>query len=218
MSYQQQPFLFSPPVRPGELEGIFRPPSKGKAVPRGPAKSAWEMRRIGEKDTGTRETVRVMAELAQAGAMHPGLLVDARRAVRNAGLASKDYAGELEAVFDYVRNNVRYVLDPRAYEYVQHPAWTLYTDGQGDCDDSTTLIGALAMQLGHGFSIRTIRADPSRPDEFSHVYALVGYRDKDGVHWFAADPTHPRPEDATFGWEAPEGMKWGTEDLVVAPA
>lgn len=170
------------------------------------------MRQIGDKNAGTADTIKVMSQLAVSGSQHPGIRMAAERVTR--GLGSKDYEGELRAIFDLVKDNVRYVLDPRAYEFVSHPAWTLFVSGQEDCDGGATLLCALALAAGHGCAFRTVAADPSRPDEFSHVYAVLGAKGR----WWAADWTHPTPAEATFGWEPPADSVYSVRDWPVAPA
>jgi len=97
------------------------------------------------------------------------------------------------------------------YVWLPQADWTV-----SNCDDSAVLLAALSMAAGHGALYRTIRTDPRRMDEFSHVYPLLGYRNKDGAFWFSSDVTHPRPEDARWGWEAPQEVRYGTADWMVA--
>lgn len=210
--------IFAPPATRASMGNLFAPPGQvGLPSGRVPSQgSGWTFKEIGYKDVGTAQTIEVMRELAVAGSQHPGIRVAVERVTR--GLPSKDYEAELRALFELVRQHVRYNLDPRSLELVQHPAYTMFVNGLGDCDDSSALIAALALAAGHGAAFRTIRTDPRRPDEFSHVYPVIGYRDRDGEHWFAADVTHPRPETATWGWEAPEEARFGTQDWVLAPA
>lgn len=162
---------------------------------------------------GTAQTIAAMRELALDGATHLGLRLEAEQATRD--LPSKAYEQELQALFDLVRENVRYQLDPVNAEWLSHPAWTMFVSGAEDCDGLSVLLAALAMSIGHQAYFRTIIADPQRPTEFSHVYPVLGFRDADGVHWFACDVTHPRPEDATFGWEALQKAPFGYRDWPV---
>jgi hypothetical protein len=117
-------------------------------------------------------------------------------------------------VFEFVREHVRYCLDPRGLERLQTPAWTLLVDEQGDCDDQATLVAALALCLGHGAKLRAVKVDPDRPNSDSHVYCMIGLAGPDGPRWLAADTTQ---RQATLGWQPPERRWLGPPlDVVVA--
>lgn len=157
-----------------------------------------ERREIDHGARGTEQTVEIMRRLAMDAGHSEGVRLLAERIV--GGLAPKDYLSELRALFEWVRSNVRYTLDPRGCEWVQNPTHLLFVSGTGDCDDMATALVALAVSVGHGAAFRCIKADPTRPNEYSHVYVLLGYRDAEGVHWYAADPTQA---GVPFGWEPP---------------
>lgn len=80
---------------------------------------------------GTEATVKYMVQLAVSDAKEPEMVQYARRIVSD--VPSKDYEGEARAIFEFVRSNVRYRLDPRGLEWVQRPFVTLLVDGAGDC-------------------------------------------------------------------------------------
>lgn len=91
-----------------------------------------------------------------------------------AGLRPKDYAGEVRALHRYVRDVIRYVRDIVGVETVQTPERTL-ENGQGDCDDKSTLLAALLQSIGHPARFEAVGF---APDRFSHVLvsAQVGGR------------------------------------------
>lgn len=169
-------------------------------------------------EAGTLATLKVMAELARAQIRDPATAAEfghwARAIVRD--VPSKDYEGEAAAIFGFVREHVRYRLDPRGLERVQWPYWTLLVDGAGDCDDMATLIAALSLATGHGAMLRAVKVDASRPDAYSHVYALIGIDEPGrGPRWLAADATQ---RQAFLGWEPPTSRQYGPPlDVVVAP-
>lgn len=150
---------------------------------------------------GTAATIEPMAKLAMQGSRHPEVIELARMIVSHVG--HQDYRGEIEALFWWVREHVRYVQDPRLMEQIQHPHHTLLVVGAGDCDDLVISLAALGMAIGHGALFRTVKADPRRPDEFSHVYPMLGYRDGDRDAWVAVDVVVPY---AFPGWE-PEASR-----------
>lgn len=181
---------------------------------------------IPKGEAGVRATLEVMGQLAKQqlsdGQRGARFVEWARAAVRD--VDGKDYAGELRALFAFVKRNVTYRYDPRWLERVQGPYWTLCVDGAGDCDDMATLLVSLALALGHGGGFRAVAVDPGRPNSYSHVYALLGCRvparDPDTgklrivTKWYAADATQKR---RPLGWEPPAGRQTREPlDLIVA--
>ena len=65
----------------------------------------------------------------------------------------------------------------------------------GDCDDMVTLFACLAMAVGKRAGFRTVKADGERPNEYSHVFALVQWPGSRG--WVPADPTEQLPLGAS---------------------
>lgn len=159
---------------------------------------------------GTAETIKAMGQLAVQGSMHPEVVELARSITRH--LAPKDYRGEAAALYRWVKQHVRYVQDPRTIEWIQHPHYTLLVSGAGDCDDHATALLALGMALGHGGAFRTVKADPIRQDEYSHVYGMIGVRESDGAWWIPVDTT---VAEAFPGWEPEAARVFGTRDWVV---
>lgn len=164
---------------------------------------------FGSDDDRTRVLGDKMVELAQAAAHDPDFVFWARAAVRD--VPSKAHHAAARRLLDWVRATVRYRYDPLGLEWVQDPRHTLLVDGAGDCDDGSTLIAALAVALGYRATVRFVKADRSRPDEFSHVYTVVGIPDgRGGEEWIALDWTQAHAEP---GWEPPY---WAKMDMAVA--
>lgn len=197
------PYL--PPVS-GSMAWIFRPDARSGI--------GYQDSTIRDGDSGTADTIAPMIRLAREGANHPGIREATQRAVRMAGVGPKDYAGELRAIYNYVKANCRYMLDPRGKEQISHPAHTLFVSGTEDCDSLAVLEVAMAGSIGHGGAFRTVKADPRRPDEYSHVYALLAYTDESGVHWIPADVTQ---QGTDFGWEPPPERVYYYKDWVAIP-
>ena len=124
------------------------------------------------------------------GAGHPSVRALATQITRN--LASRDYLGEITAVFNWVKQNIRFSGEFK--ETLQSPYVTLQL-ATGDCDDHSTLIAALLLSLGYQVRFKTVGVDG--PD-FSHVYAEVKLKRQD--KWMAIDTTVP---SSTVGWEPP---------------
>lgn len=110
-----------------------------------------------------------------------------------------DKWGEVEAIYAFTRDKVRYTRDPKGLEYVQTPQHLLTMiekRGQafGDCDDKTTLGLSLLKSLGYDVAIRVAAYREGGP--FTHVYGLVKI-----IHqWVPFDAT---PTDRELGWENP---------------
>lgn len=118
----------------------------------------------------------------------------------------------IEAVFRYVKSRVRFTQDAQLsaplQDHYRHPIvetlirprdLAVLCDSaacqrQGDCDDFTMYTAALLHAVGvSDVRFATVAADPSHPNEFSHVY-VVAYQDGQRI---PLDTSHgPRA-----GWE-----------------
>lgn len=108
----------------------------------------------------------------------------------------KNYAGEIETVFNWFRSRHDYRRDPHGVELLQD-VWATLDRKRYDCDDSSIFLAAAAEVLGAPARFITVS---TRPDhEPSHVYpeAYVGGR------WQALDATVP---GAYFGWRPEDGI------------
>lgn len=177
---------------------------------------------IAEGERGTVQTLEMMRKAAldklprvsrHEGAHMPEVRFLAQRIVSE--VQSKDYVGEAKAIYDFMRRHVRYTLDPRGLEWVQTPWWTLLVIGQGDCDDHATAIAALAVSLGHGAGFRTVKGDLRRPDEWSHVYAIMGVRQGGQALWIPMDTTE---RNGRFGRDPQGAEQLPKKDWIVVPA
>jgi transglutaminase-like putative cysteine protease len=141
-------------------------------------------------EAGTRATLRVMRDLVRrykrAGRIRETALE------LTAGLRPKDWPAEVRALFEFVRDRIRYVRDVHGVETIQTPDVTLDLE-QGDCDDKSTLLAALLESIGH--PTRFVAVGFSAPDSYSHVYVET----RVGPRWIALDPTVPY----AAGWAPP---------------
>lgn len=67
---------------------------------------------------------------------------------------------------------------------------------RGDCDDMSTLLASLLVAMGVPCSFKTIKANPSEPDKFSHVY-VVAHLPEGNMPLDASHGEYP-------GWETQE--------------
>lgn len=137
----------------------------------------FNLQRLGEGEF-TESTINNMHRAvmkAKTDARWRGMMEDIRQHYRRQGLVGwKDYLGEMRALDHWYRGPhlIDYVRDPYQVEMVKAPMLT-YQGGVGDCDDSSTLFAASAGALGAAHRFRTYKADPRRPDEWSHVVSQV---------------------------------------------
>ena len=160
---------------------------------------------------GTEVTIGRMRQLALQGSRHLEVVELARKIV--SGVRAKDYRGEIDALYWWVKENTRYVQDPRTTEWLQHPHYTLLVSGADDCDGMAVAMAALGLAIGHPALFRAVKADPSRPGEFSHVYAMLGVQEGQGVSWVPVDTTMV---EAFPGWEPDGARLYGVRDWPIA--
>lgn len=120
--------------------------------------------------------------------------------VQRAQVEAKDYQGELQALWDWSAQNLRYTRDPATAELV-HSAELLLDliaagAGAGDCDDQSVLLGALAASIGQQVQIRIVG---DKPEQFRHVHLRI----KAGQRWISADLTAWPKHDLGYEPKAP---------------
>jgi len=130
---------------------------------------------LAEGDEGTNQTIQQMRRLIDEGKKDPVVHETAAWILKQARVAAFDWMGELRAIYDWGRANVRYTRDVQGKETL-HSAREIIRLGIGDCDDFTILYCALCGTIGMRCRIVTIASHPGDPTQFSHVYpeALVG--------------------------------------------
>lgn len=139
--------------------------------------------------SGIRQTLHFMRQYVNEYKTHPQVRELALSLVRN--LPQKDFDGEVDRVFRFVQNRIRYIRDIHEVETIQTPVKTLEY-GQGDCDDKATLLAAMLQSLGHP---TRFHAMGFRPGHISHVLLEV----KKGHKWVSLDATEP----VHMGWTPP---------------
>lgn len=107
---------------------------------------------------------------------------------------------EAETLFQFVRDDVRYVRDIHGVETLTEPAFVLQRM-TGDCDDKATLLATLLEAVG--YPTRFVLAGYETPGEFQHVYLQTLI---DG-EWITADPSVYKP----FGFEVPGAVTYQRE-------
>lgn len=129
---------------------------------------------------GTRATLVAMSDLVHRYKRADRIRSTAIELTR--GLAPKDWSAEVRALFDFVRDHIRYTRDVRGVETLQTPDATLDLEA-GDCDDKSTLLAALLESIGH--PTRFVAVGYRTPGDFAHVYVET----RVGNRWVALDAT-----------------------------
>lgn len=130
---------------------------------------------------GIRQTLRAMRRMARAGRVSPMVRAWAHDII--APVPEKDWRGQIVALHAWVRDNIRYVMDPDEVETVQTPEFTL-ENGVGDCDDKSVLLASLLGAIGHPSRFIAVAFEPGA---FSHVYVETRL----GPDWVPLETTEP---------------------------
>ena len=133
-------------------------------------------------DSGV-QTASLIKKQSQEYKTDPKLRGLAVSVVRNVN--HNDYLGQVNAVYNFVKNNVKFVRDIAGIETLQSPWVTLpeqYSNkgiGAGDCDDQSLLIISMLQSIGfQGIKLRVVNYLPTDM-EYRHIYAIVNIGGKD---------------------------------------
>jgi len=136
-------------------------------------------------DQGTRKTLAAMVKLSDQGSRDPLLRERVVRVLGAAGVSPHNVLGQVNAWFNFVRDQIYFLHDPVATEWLQTPRYTLHA-GSGDCDDRAVLLAAGLKSFGVPASFKVVAADPRRRDTYTHVYVVARQFGRD----LALDPTY----------------------------
>lgn len=149
---------------------------------------------------GTRQTLKLMARLVREARRDTRIRHLSASLIRS--VTAKNYTGEVATIFEFVRNTVRYTLDPNNVEAIQKPINTLELE-YGDCDDMATLLAAMLESIGHPCIFVAIAQEV--PNAFDHVFVET----RIGDSWVALDATEPY----SMGWKPPDVVSWMTQKI-----
>lgn len=150
--------------------------------------------RVPRGTTGTLRTAKIIAKLVQEGAKDFYVRQKAIEVFRAKDVKAKNRLGEVCALFDFVKRNIRYTRDIFRVELL-HSARRMLELRAGDCDDMTILLGAMLLSTGHPVRLVLAGFRPNRPHAYSHIYPEVNV----GGRWLAVDATMDKP----IGWAPP---------------
>ncbi len=131
-------------------------------------------------------------------------VVSKRNADGSWAVPEKDNWAEAQALFNEVRKRVRYVFDPIDYDAFQTARRTLEMNS-GDCDDYSSLLGAMCRSVGLNVRTRVVQTKDS--DTWNHIYLVVNI----GGTWKALDASMAKPA----GWEVPKDWVTKVQDFEV---
>jgi transglutaminase-like putative cysteine protease len=140
---------------------------------------------------GTKKTVGYIIGLIKEGAKDFDVRQTAIDILFQHAIRPKDYLGEIRALFEWVKNNVRYTRDIHRVELL-HTARRMLELRAGDCDDMTILLAAMLKAIGHPVRLALVGFNPQRKALFTHIYLEAFCK---GV-WIPLDATMNKP----LGW------------------
>jgi len=149
----------------------------------------------------TRQTMKIMWELARFGSKLPEIITLSRELVYHIPTEQNknNYTLEVKAVYEFVKNNIRYTRDILDIETLQSAEVTL-NYRSGDCDDHAILSGALLLSLGHPIQFVAVALKNQNWERFCHVFVET----RIGRTWVALDTTIP---EKPMGWIHPDSIR-----------
>ena len=137
---------------------------------------------ISDGVVGVYQTLQQMRKMVNAAKITPQIRQAATGLIFMT--PQKDELSEVETLFNFVRDTVRYTRDIHGVETLSAPYQTLL--GKiGDCDDQTMLLCALLEAIG--YPTRFVIAGYFNAACFEHVYCQVSAAGQ----WIDCDPTEP---------------------------
>lgn len=136
-------------------------------------------------EAGTAATIKEMARQAVLGSRDPIIRLLAREVME--GIPGRDHEAVAKRFFYWLqdggsgeKSGLKFINDPYRTEQVRSPWWATLLEGAGDCNSGfSTSLAAMLMSVGIPCFFRTVAADASRPDSFSHVYTVAVIRGRE---------------------------------------
>jgi len=157
---------------------------------------------IADGRAGIRQTLRLMRKLVTAYRATPSVRETAISIV--ASTPPKAHLAEIDAVFEYVRDSIRYVMDVFDTETLHSPDQVLRI-GAGDCDDKSILLASLLESIGYATEFAVVGY--TNRNNFEHVYTIAILPDGTEI---SLDPT----EQVNIGWAPPNPVAYETERTI----
>jgi hypothetical protein len=148
---------------------------------------------VADGDRGTAQTIPYAKQLIREGSVDPTVRLLAVKYC--SGVAPNDEIGEMKAIFDGVLRDFRFIKDPVGTQLLQPAAGVLQTRAGNCATLNLVLFPSLLASVGYPTRAVTIKSDPDRPSEFSHVYIEAQLSNGE---WIPLDVARSNPE---FGKE-----------------
>lgn len=145
-------------------------------------------------EAGTAQTIDVMRKLVDDALADQNFVNFFGNVVR--AERPFDEMGELRAIYDWFRRNIRFVRDPLTKEKL-YPPTELLKIRFGDCDDVSMAIMAAITAIGFPGRWITISTNAENPREFTHIYTQAESPAGSG-NWVTLDTARPHSQ---FGLE-----------------
>jgi transglutaminase superfamily protein len=149
-------------------------------------------------DAGVAKTMALVRVLVDQAIKDADINVQAITILHKYNVPQYDQMAAARAIYEWVKQHIRYVQDPVGKETVR-PATVILKVGAGDCDDiNGVLLPSLLGTIGITTRGVTVAAAPDS-DDFSHIYAEALLNGQ----WVPLDAARP---NVVFG-QAPEFYK-----------
>ncbi len=135
-------------------------------------------------DAGVAQTIALMRQLVNDAKKDPVVNRAAVEVLRNTPQFNP--AADAQAIFDFVKNNFRFVNDPIGTQALRPVRETLNLRA-GNCANFSMLVAALGETVGYRSRFVTVAADPADPSQFSHIYPELEINGE----WLAVDAARP---------------------------
>lgn len=161
---------------------------------------------------GNAKTISEMWKLVNKSTKDYGIIRIATSIAKD--IPARDDVGTANAIFLFVKNNIKYMPNPTGTEMISDP-WMLLDRGAGDCAETSILVASLAQALGMTVRFKTVlthleteeveavKNGAEVPNKFNHIYTQFYFYSPrlKKYDWFAADTTEV---ESYLGWEPPD--------------
>lgn len=107
--------------------------------------------------------------------------------LRRRRIKSSNYPRIIQAIAEWVRQNVRFQREPKGEDILHEPLEVARFGQRGfDCEEFSVLAGSLLGALGIPIKVKVVSKTGNIWD---HVYLLAGYPPKSPTKWVPVDPT-----------------------------
>ena len=132
-----------------------------------PFRSTMTVHYLADGDAGAESSIADMRALVDQALKSPQIYQLTRSIVQSTPAYSD--SGELQALYQWVLQNIRFVKGVVGKQSLQTADATLAMRA-GQCTDLSILLASLAMSIGYPARFVAVATDPGAPDQFSHIY------------------------------------------------